>query len=107
MNSFLILKISQVIVFSGIFVTITLPIITKIYDASTLGKYQLLISIITSLGVISSLKYEMAIILPKTDAIAKKYTHYVIMFKAASVYFYSFFCFLWIIIFSVALMQIV
>ena len=73
MNSFLMYsKFLQVFVFSGIFVTITLPIITKIYDASTLGKYQLLISIITSLGVISSLKYEMAIILPKTDAIAKK-----------------------------------
>ena len=67
-----VLKISTSTIFSGIFVTISLPIITKIYDASTLGKYQLLISIITSLGVISSLKYEMAIILPKTDAIAKK-----------------------------------
>ena len=75
-----VLKISTSTIFSGIFVTISLPIITKIYDASTLGKYQLLISIITSLGVISSLKYEMAIILPKTDAIAKKIYSYVIMF---------------------------
>ena len=66
-----VLKISASTMISGVIVAITLPVITKIFSASELGKYQLIVSIITSLGVISSLKYEMAIVLPKDDSIAK------------------------------------
>ncbi len=89
-----VLKISASTIFSGLIVTITLPVITKIYNASELGKYQLLISIITSLGVISSLKYEMAIILPKKDAVAKKVfilCFYVLMSFCSLLYILLFF----------------
>jgi len=67
-----VLKLSTSTIFSGITVAITLPIITTIFSASDLGKYQLLISIITLFGVVSSLKYEMAIVLPKDETVAEK-----------------------------------
>ena len=67
-----VLKLSTSTIFSGITVAITLPIITTIFSASDLGKYQLLISIITLFGVVASLKYEMAIVLPKDETIAEK-----------------------------------
>ena len=79
-----VIKISASTMISGIIVAITLPLIAKIFTASELGKYQLLISIITSLGVISSLKYEMAIVIPKDDAVAKKV--YMIAFYVLSIF---------------------
>ena len=79
-----VIKISASTMISGIVVAITLPLIAKIFTASELGKYQLLISIITSLGVISSLKYEMAIVIPKDDAVAKKV--YIIAFYVLSIF---------------------
>ena len=65
-----VLKISTSTIISALVIAITLPIITKMFSASILGKYQLLISIITIFGVISCFKYEMAIVLPKEDNIA-------------------------------------
>jgi O-antigen/teichoic acid export membrane protein len=65
-----VLKISTSTIISALVVAIALPIITKIFSASILGKYQLLISIITIFGVISCFKYEMAIVLPEKDNIA-------------------------------------
>jgi len=65
-----VLKISTSTIISALVVAIALPIITKMFSASMLGKYQLLISIITIFGVISCFKYEMAIVLPKKDNIA-------------------------------------
>ena len=67
-----VLKLSTSTIFSGITVAITLPIITTIFSASDLGKYQLLISIITLFGVVASLKYEMAIVLPEDEIVAEK-----------------------------------
>jgi len=90
-----VLKISASTMISGLVIALTLPVITKIYTASELGKYQLLISIITSLGVISSLKYEMAIVLPKNDSIAK------IVYKIAFFTLFSF-CLLVYILFYLA-----
>ena len=75
-----VLKISASTMISGIIVAITLPIITKIFTASELGKYQLIVSIITSLGVISSLKYEMAIVLQKMMILQKSFTKLLSMF---------------------------
>ena len=65
-----VLKISTSTIISALVVAIALPIITKLFSASILGKYQLLISIITIFGVISCFKYEMAIVLPEKDNIA-------------------------------------
>ena len=65
-----VLKISTSTIISALVVAIALPIITKIFSASILGKYQLLISIINIFGVISCFKYEMAIVLPERDKIA-------------------------------------
>ena len=89
-----VLKISASTMISGIIVAITLPIITKIFTASELGKYQLIVSIITSLGVISSLKYEMAIVLPKNDDIAKivyQIAFYVLIIFCSLLYILFFF----------------
>ena len=65
-----VLKLSSSSVFSSLFIFITLPVITSLFTVSQLGEYQLLISIITTLGVVASLKYEMAIVLPKNDETA-------------------------------------
>ena len=67
-----VLKISTSTIISALVVAITLPIITKMFSASILGKYQLLISIINIFGVISCFKYEMAIVIPEKDDIASR-----------------------------------
>ena len=67
-----VLKISTSTIISALVVAITLPIITKMFSASILGKYQLLISIINIFGVISCFKYEMAIVIPDKDDIASR-----------------------------------
>ena len=70
-----VLKLSFSTVVASAVGRLTLPIITNIFSISDLGKYQLLVSIITMIGVVASLRYDMAIILPKEDAVAS------IMFK--------------------------
>ena len=70
-----VLKLSFSTVVASAVGLLTLPIITNIFSISDLGKYQLLVSIITMIGVVASLRYDMAIILPKEDAVA------LIMFK--------------------------
>ena len=60
-----VIKISASTILSAITIAIALPIITLIFSADELGKYQLLISVITLFGVVSCFKYEMAIVLPK------------------------------------------
>ena len=67
-----VIKISASTILSAITIAIALPIITLIFSADELGKYQLLISVITVFGVISCFKYEMAIVLPKEDSVAGK-----------------------------------
>lgn len=44
-----------------------LPILTRLYSTEDFGNFQLLTSIIITFSVISSLKYEMAIVLPKDE----------------------------------------
>ena len=67
-----VIKISASTILSAIAIAIALPIITLIFSADELGKYQLLISVITLFGVVSCFKYEMAIVLPKEDSVAGK-----------------------------------
>jgi len=44
---------------------LTLPVITRLYDPSVFGEFQIFLSTIGILSVVSSFKYEMAIVLPK------------------------------------------
>ena len=67
-----VLKLSSSTVVASAVGLLTLPIITNIFAISDLGRYQLLVSIVAMLGVIASLRYDMAIILPKEDAVASK-----------------------------------
>ena len=73
-----VLKISTSTIISALVVAITLPIITKMFSASILGKYQLLISIINIFGVISCFKYEMAIVIPEKDNIASNVSYFML-----------------------------
>ena len=67
-----VLKLSSSTVVASAVGLLTLPIITNIFAISDLGRYQLLVSIVAMLGVVASLRYDMAIILPKEDALASK-----------------------------------
>lgn len=67
-----VLKLSSSSIIASVISLVTLPIIANIYTATALGKYQLLVSIIIMFGVIASLKYEMAILLPKDDSVVSK-----------------------------------
>ena len=67
-----VLKLSSSTVVASAVGLLTLPIITNIFAISDLGRYQLLVSIVAMLGVVASLRYDMAIILPKEDAVASK-----------------------------------
>ncbi|MFZ0390089.1 MAG: oligosaccharide flippase family protein [Calditrichia bacterium] len=44
-----------------------LPILTRLYDKADFGNFQLLVSTIMIFSVVSSLKYEMAIVLPSDE----------------------------------------
>ncbi len=44
---------------------LALPVLTRLYTKDALGDLQLFLSTITTFGVVSSLKYELAIVLPK------------------------------------------
>ena len=67
-----VIKISVSTILSAIAIAIALPIITLIFSADELGKYQLLISVITLFWSCFLFKYEMAIVLPKEDSVAGK-----------------------------------
>lgn len=89
-----VFKLSSSSVFSSLFIFITLPFITSIFTVSQLGEYQLLISIITIFGVVASLKYEMAIVLPKNDETAMKVYQlclYILLIFCLSIGFIFFF----------------
>ncbi|MCH2159777.1 MAG: oligosaccharide flippase family protein [Oleiphilaceae bacterium] len=47
---------------------LSLPIITRIYDPEAFGNFQILLSTVGLLSVISCFRYEMAIVLPKSRA---------------------------------------
>ena len=67
-----VLNLSSSTVVASAVGLLTLPIITNIFAISDLGRYQLLVSIIGMLGVVASLRYDMAIILPKEDSEASE-----------------------------------
>lgn len=53
----------------AIFITlVSLPIITRIYSPEDFGQFQILLSTVGVLSVITSFRYEMAIVLPKSRA---------------------------------------
>ncbi|TSA81463.1 oligosaccharide flippase family protein [Deinococcus detaillensis] len=47
---------------------ISTPLLTRVYDPSILGVYGIFTSIVSVVAVISSMRYELAIALPKEDA---------------------------------------
>jgi O-antigen/teichoic acid export membrane protein len=57
--------IAQAIIFAF------MPVITRLYTPSEFGVYSFFFSITMAIGLISSLKYEQAIVLPKEDSDAK------------------------------------
>lgn len=62
-----ILNLASSSTFAILISLLTLPIITRLYEPSVFGEFQLLLSILTLFSVISTFKYEMAIALSKSD----------------------------------------
>lgn len=62
-----ILKLGSSSLIAMLVYFITLPIITRIYDPAVFGEFQILLSVVTLFSVVSSFKYEMAIVMAKTD----------------------------------------
>jgi len=60
-----ILKLANTSIIATLISLLSLPIITRIYNPSVFGEFQILLSTIGLLSVISSFRYEMAIVLPK------------------------------------------
>ncbi len=60
-----ILKLTSSSILTILISLISLPIVTRIYDPSVFGEFQVLISIIGIISIVVSFKYEMAIVLPK------------------------------------------
>jgi O-antigen/teichoic acid export membrane protein len=53
--------------FSQIIIFISLPIITRLYSVNEFGILSLFIAIVAIISLISSLRYESAIMLPKSE----------------------------------------
>jgi len=99
-----------------------IPIITRLYTPTEFGLYSLFFSIVSILGLISSLKYDQAIMLPKSDKDAQALVFLSILITCGMVIvtifilaiFYDFFIeyfdeneiFIWMIPFGVALLGI-
>ncbi len=62
-----VLKLFSSTVVAGLIQAGALTIITRLYSKADIGNYQLLLSIILIFGLIASLKYEQAIVLPKKE----------------------------------------
>jgi len=60
-----VLKLLSGTVLGNVVAFIALPILTRLYTKQALGDLQLFLSTVTTFGVISALKYELAIVLPK------------------------------------------
>lgn len=70
-NIFKVFSGSSIAYFIGF---ISLPFLTRIYSTDDFGNYQLLFSVILLFSSISSLKYEIAIVLPKYEEEADRVT---------------------------------
>ncbi|MDZ7724806.1 MAG: oligosaccharide flippase family protein [candidate division KSB1 bacterium] len=62
-----VVKLFSGTAFAHVATFIATPILTRLFTKENLGDWQIFISTITTFGVIASLKYEMAIVLPKED----------------------------------------
>ena len=51
---------------------IATPFLTRLFSMQSLGDLQVFISTVMTFGVVASLKYEMAIVLPKEDEEGEK-----------------------------------
>jgi O-antigen/teichoic acid export membrane protein len=66
-----------------------IPIITRLYTPSEFGLYSLFLSIVSVLGLISSWKYDQAIMLPKSDKDAQALLFLSLIITFAMVFFVS------------------
>lgn len=62
-----VLKLMSGTALAHIATFIATPLLTRLFAKESLGELQLFISTITTFGVVSSLKYELAIVIPKDD----------------------------------------
>jgi O-antigen/teichoic acid export membrane protein len=62
-----VLKLFSGTALGNIIAFVALPIITRLFTKEDLGEFQLFLSTITTFSVVSSLKYELAIVLPEDD----------------------------------------
>ncbi|MGH1362152.1 MAG: lipopolysaccharide biosynthesis protein [Calditrichia bacterium] len=53
---------------------LSLPVITRMYSNADFGNYQLAVSLITLFGLVATLKYELAIVLPREEEEANELT---------------------------------
>ncbi|XNJ86484.1 oligosaccharide flippase family protein [Vibrio cyclitrophicus] len=58
-------KLFSVGVFAGLITAVSMPMLAEIYGPETLGKYQVILSLILLLSGISSLRFDFAMLLPK------------------------------------------
>ena len=62
-----VIKLFSGTAFAHVATFVATPILTRMFTKESLGDWQIFISTITTFGVVASLKYEMAIVLPKDD----------------------------------------
>ena len=62
-----VIKLFSGTAFAHVATFVATPILTRMFTKESLGDWQIFISTIKTFGVVASLKYEMAIVLPKDD----------------------------------------
>ncbi len=70
-----ILKLFSGTSLRNLIVFLTLPILTRLYTTEDFGNFELLISITTLLGMVGSLKYDVALVIPQY----RKEAHHVVV----------------------------
>ncbi|MDP2966019.1 MAG: oligosaccharide flippase family protein [Pelolinea sp.] len=96
-----VLTIASGTIISQIIAALAIPIVTRIYSAESYGTYSLFVSIITIIGSVATLKYELSIALPEKDeeAVNQLYLSIIISFL------FSFILFMLLLIFKSLLLK--
>lgn len=82
-------KVMSGMVFVNILTMVTLPIITRMYNPAVFGSFQTLLAVILTIAAVATLKYDMAIVIPKnlfSARILVKVTFYVLVTFTAFLY---------------------
>ena len=62
-----VLKLTTGTAFAQMLVVLSTPILTRLFNPEAFGTFNIYASIVNVIGVIACLRYELAIVLPKTD----------------------------------------